>query len=347
MDLMKTQITASRIIDINFSNIKLGNTKKNKKVPIRYGNNALIIQTPFLHVKDSMKSTPHPNIITIETLFEGQSNKKTNEWYLFVEKLETIISEQVIEYGSKWFDDKNVSFKSLIKEHDNTDKDKHDNKKSFIRWPISLTSNIFMDENKSTFDVVNLKERDYIKLIVEIPDLWIEGNQFGLVIIVHKIMVKQYNVKKNDELSIAIDYAFADGSDSESETDEKSNNIISLLATEQNIKRSKENTKSYVPPTINDKLSLLSEDDEELEMELNHNKHQSKTNQLTFENNKGPSYYRIISDTHNPKSIIEKTDTKIIPNKNITPPSKVLRPIKRLNNPKSTFMSDNLTIENN
>ena len=209
---------ALKISDIEIANIVIGTNKTGKMVPIMLGEKLLVCQTPFLEVKGDLRKTPYPNIYQMDTLFRGDSKQKMHRWYNFVENLESHISNQVMKNGSKWFTEKNGIFKSIIHELD-TEKGVY-----FIKWPIDMQTNIFVDEHKNVFNPADLRDKDKVKLIIEVSNLWINGNQCGLAVMVHKILVKQYNEK------ILSEYIF---DDSDSEPDEHENNLISLLATEQ------------------------------------------------------------------------------------------------------------------
>jgi len=219
MAATKQVIKALKISDITMDDIIIGNKKTNKTVRIFYKENSLIFQTPFLEVTSGLKKTSYPSIYQLNTLFKGDSKQKIHNWYQFIENLETQISNLVINNDSKWFSQKNVVFKSLIRELDS------EKGIFFVKWAIDLKNNIFVDEYKKPFNPTNLKENDSIKLIVEISDLWIHENQCGLAVIVQKVLVKPYVEKIQSE------YIF-DETDSENSDDYKENKIISLLATE-------------------------------------------------------------------------------------------------------------------
>jgi hypothetical protein len=230
MTTTKEIIKALKISDINVeeitigSNVKeitIGTKKTNKTVPITFKNKSIVFQTPFLEIIGNLRKTPYNNIYQLDTLFRGDNKQKNHQWYQFIENLETHVSNQVVSNGSKWFSQKNIIIKSLIRELD------PEKGIFFVKWPIDLKTNIFVDESKKLFDPMTLKERDLVKLIVEISDLWINENQCGLAIVVQKILVKPYLEKIQSE------YIFDDIESENSEENERENNIISLLATEQ------------------------------------------------------------------------------------------------------------------
>jgi len=215
-------IKALRLSDIVVDDVVIGTKKTNKTVPISFRDKPLVFQTPFLEVKGTLRKTAYPNIYQLDTLFKGDTKQRIHQWYQFIENLETHISNQVVKNGSNWFTQADVNIKSLIRELDLT------KEIFFVKWPVDLKTNIFIDEKKKSFNPVDLKDKDCIKLIVEISDLWISDNNCGLAVIVQRILVKPYMEK------IQTDYVFDDDDvDSESDIDDNENNIISLLATEQ------------------------------------------------------------------------------------------------------------------
>lgn len=232
MTSSKQVIKASKIGDIIIDEIIMAPKKIKNKVSITLNGKSPVIQTPFLQITGTLRKTPVPHIYQIDTLFRGDSDKKMNQWYEFIENLETHITNHIMSIGTSWFTEKNVIIKSLIRENDN------DSNIHFIKWPICLADNMFIDENKKPFDPSEIKDKDLIKLIIEISDLWVQENQCGLAVIVQKVLVKPHVEKIESE------YIFddSDSSVSYSDDDNKSN-IISLLATEQ--KKSSSKKKGY------------------------------------------------------------------------------------------------------
>lgn len=216
-------IKALRISDIDMHDITIGTKKTNKTVPISINGKPLVFQTPFLKVVGTLKKTQHPTIFQLDTLFEGDTQHKNKSWFQFVENLESRICDLIINNNVNWFTQNDVNIKSLIREYN------HDDGTFYIKWPISLKENIFLDEDKKQFDPSCLKDKDCVKLIIEISYLWVTDNNCGLAAIVQKVLVKPYIEKITNE------YVFDDSESEESDIDDNNNNIISLLATEQKI----------------------------------------------------------------------------------------------------------------
>jgi hypothetical protein len=216
-------IKALRISDINIEEVAIGVKKNNKTIPILFKNKPLVFQTPFLEVHGTLRKTSFPNIYQLDTLFKGDTEQKIQQWYQFIENLEIHISNQIADNGFDWFTQKHVKVKELIRELDSA------KEIYFVKWPIDLKTNIFIDEQKKSFNPSDLKDKDLVKLIIEISDLWINENYCGLAVIVQKILVKPYLEKIQSEYVFDDDNSGTEGSD----INENENNIISLLATEQ------------------------------------------------------------------------------------------------------------------
>ncbi|AYV85488.1 MAG: hypothetical protein Satyrvirus19_10 [Satyrvirus sp.] len=225
----KQPIKALKISDISIKDITIGTKKINNMVSIKLKDGLLHFQTPYVESFGNLKKTNYPNIYQLYTLFKGDNQNKINEWFEFLENLETHIINQIVNSSPKWFTKNNITNKSLIRELDG------EKNIFFIRWGFDLQENMFINEKKEPFDPSALKEKDLIKLIVEVPSLWIKENQCGLAAFVKKIMVKPFVEKIPNE------YVFDDEFDDETESEDNSdevdkNNIISVLATEQKTK---------------------------------------------------------------------------------------------------------------
>lgn len=225
-------IKALTISSIDIQNIKLTTLKKNKTVPILYNNTQLVFQTPFLKItSDKLKKTKFPHICQLDTVFEGLSKHKVDEFYHFIDSLELYIGEQVAKH-SKWFSQKNILLQSFNKELENN--------VIHTRWPIDMQRCEFINETYEEVTSDSLHDNDLVKFIVEIPNLWIDNNKFGLSILVQKIMIHKYVPK------IINEYVFT----SDSELDD-SDDICSLLESEckkvKHIPKKKSNKKKHTP----------------------------------------------------------------------------------------------------
>jgi len=232
LEQSKQTIRASRPSEIKISDIVVGE-RTDKKVPISLGSwttasgsavstsgsKSIVVQTPYLEVWGSIKPTPNPNIHQIITLFKGDSKKKINQWVKFLENYETHVINKVTKQGSDWFTEKGVCIKTMIQQKDD-DKDTF-----FTKWVIDSNRNIVVDEYGQPYSLSQINDKDCIKLIIEMSDLWINNNQFGTFVIVQKIRVRPFQEKVENE------YIFDESKSDSSE--EQTDNIIALLATDQ------------------------------------------------------------------------------------------------------------------
>ena len=214
-------IKALRISDVNIDDITMLDIKQNRIIPILYQQKkSLIFQTPFLEIQDVVSKTRHPDINQFITLFAGDTKKRIDNFFHFIEDIEIHIKNHAPQTGNKWFTQKDVTLTSLIRELDNGD--------PYIKWPFDITTSIFVDENKQPFNFKDIKKKDCVKIIVELSNLWIDKNQCGLAVAIQKVLVKQHQEKIQSE------YVFDDDeSDSDIENEEQTKKIISLFATEQ------------------------------------------------------------------------------------------------------------------
>jgi len=167
----------------------------------------------------------------INTLFEGDSREKIDEWFNFIDNLENSISVQIEKHIEEWFSNTNITIKSLIRGTDIL----------YIKWIVGCNHG-FIDDNNKYFDPQNLKEGNLIRMVVSAENLWINENQCGLYIIVPKLMVKTKEEQNETE------YDFNSESDDE---------LISVLATEQKPEQIKKTAKLNVKkPELNRNLTI-------------------------------------------------------------------------------------------
>lgn len=211
---------ALKIENIDLADVVVGE-KNGKKIPITINGEQLIFQSSFLCVKSKLRKTDKPNISQMDTNFTGLNQKKVNQFYDFIEKFEDYVLRRVKIQAEYWPNFSNLNVKSLIRgcgDEENT-----------IRWIFLDTKTKFVDENRNDYDPQDINENDFIKLIVEIPYLWVDDNgNGGFVIIVHKVLVKKAVPEE-----IPTEYVF-DDSDDDSDDNSNEENIISMLQTENN-----------------------------------------------------------------------------------------------------------------
>lgn len=232
----KQTIKAPSFAHTDIDQIVIGTKKTNKKVLLSYKSQLLIFKTCWLRVKKSIQKTPYKNISLLETLLEGDTPKHIKQFEKFIDKYELHCCQQVEKYGSAWFTEKNITIKSLIR--------KPQDQSSYLNWPIDLQTVKFIKENGDAFEPSNLTAEDIIKLIVIVPNLWIDKDHFGSNVMVHKIMV--------GSAASAVDTEYIFGSDSDTDDEDDNNShLISLMATE-----TKTVSKPPLPPRKHTVLSV-------------------------------------------------------------------------------------------
>jgi len=189
---------------VNTIEVKIGSLQKNQSVPVIYNKDSLRFHTPFLKPStEGLLKTDFPNIRQINTLFDSTND---DAFYNFIEELENRISNEVGKNAKGWFTEKNVGLRSLGKKIDQQGDSEKEN--IYIGWPINMLQCEFVDENNDTY------EGDFddilVKILVEIPNIWINPNLFGLTVIIKKIMVRNINAKPSN-----IKYEFGSDSDPE------------------------------------------------------------------------------------------------------------------------------------
>jgi hypothetical protein len=221
-------IKALRVSEINISDIELGN-KHDKKAKLSIKNKLIIMQTPLLEVDTIPILTNCSDVYEFTTLLTGRSQRKIKRFSKFTEDFESHIFNIIKEKYNTWFKENKIDYKPLIREKkDGT---------LFIKWIFDKSITPCIDKNNNEFDISKIKIRDQIQFIIELSYLWINTNQFGIVVTVHKMRVYEFNEP------IVNEYEFNNSeSISKSDSDDEAEDMISLLATE---------TKSNKQKTLN------------------------------------------------------------------------------------------------
>lgn len=242
------RIKAHKISDINQKEIILHATNKKKTVPVTYGDRPFVIQTPFLEVtSDKLRPTAFPHINQLDTVFKGDTKIKTDQFFSFIEKSESNVCAQVSKKCAKWFEKKNITFKSLIRESD-LNKNMY-----YIKWPIEMKEDMFITEHGEPFDPKKLKEKDCVRFIVEFPNIWIDEERIGYAYVVRKVMVRTLQVKIDSE------YVFDSESSSQSDADDSSvHKITTILSDKTAVKNTRiPEVETHVEPIRTKKVSFV------------------------------------------------------------------------------------------
>ncbi len=220
MESIKKVVLASKPAKINFSDITLG-TRRNKSVPIYYEKNSkLIVQSPWITVRENPKAMDVLNYWNVETNFNGDTVQKNDEWYNFMLSIEEAITELITNHGDRteWFTERNIDYKSLLRRIS----EKENETEFFIRWVINTTVCHFTKENGDKILVNEISKDDSIRLIVEFDELMLDGNKYTLSYTVLKVLSKQ---TKKEQLEFDFD-------DSQSEEDTKN---YAMFATDKKV----------------------------------------------------------------------------------------------------------------
>lgn len=232
-------IKAQRISNIIVTDINLGKLSKKKIVPLTYNDNLLVFQTPFLEAISAFEKTEYPNIYLVELKFKGDTKDKINEFFKFLEKVEDRIEDLVKDPSRNLFTKNNATFKSVIREQPNTSS-------YYMKFLIKYESvDDIVDLNGHSLKITDLKIGDKVRLILELSNLWIDKEQFGLSAVIKKSMIKPHVEKTKTE------YVFDQDSevnmdDFELENNDDDDTMISLIATDKKPKSKKDSTKKVV-----------------------------------------------------------------------------------------------------
>lgn len=258
-------IRALKTSKININSVIISTKKINNSAKISYNkpDYPFVIQTPFLEVLTPLVgisgsntgSNTESKISHLTTLFKGDTPSRVNSFNEFIDDIEGYVQSHIETHHMKLFNENSgVDMKSLIKIID------QEKKIYGIKWIIKSDLTEFLDEYKNPFDPKNLQTKDLVKIIFEIPDLYIsDANQCMLAALVRKILVKKSVEEINSE------YVFDSDSDSDNETADHQD-FISLLATEQNTapnsvpNPSKHQSKTPPKPLSNIKSTNLSDE---------------------------------------------------------------------------------------
>lgn len=216
---------ALRISKFKVRNLSYKDAKKTK-IEMNYDQKSLVLQTPFLPVVEMISETSINNMCQLTTEIT-ESSKDIKEFVKVIGQIEEHSIEHVVKNGRSLFKERDVSFIELIREN------KLQNTQN-IKWIFNKADVEFIDESKQSFDLKNITSDYLIKLIVEIPYLWINSTegQFGLATMVLKGCLKPRPkpIIKTNILSSQI-YDFDDSDTSQSDSD-ASDDMTALYVTE-------------------------------------------------------------------------------------------------------------------
>lgn len=225
---------AQKHSSINVDNIFLDSKRKKGIVQLFYNSEVFNIQTPFLQVLGSITPSNFPSkkhFITAMNSNSKTSEKRIKKFINSLEQIEDKVVTQIAKIGNKWFSNQDINFIPMIRETKNID--------AHIKWTFDIDDTMFIDDNKNSLGFDSIKEGVLVKLIIEIPAIWInkKENQCGMIVNVKKTWIKQeQNIKPQPILKN--EYIFDDETASASSSSEE-NNDTSLFMTEQKLNEKK------------------------------------------------------------------------------------------------------------
>ena len=171
-----------KVSEIELDNLQYKNIKEsvNRKIIfIKYRENKkhknLVFQLPTLINNSSIESKD------IEIMLECKDNKKKDKLINFLNDLDKKIIKDAKTNASVWFDhieDKtNVNYNHIIRNFQDNDSIKFKilNEKEF-------KTNLFIDDDIK-IDIEDIPTNGELKCILELYAIWINGNNFGPIII--------------------------------------------------------------------------------------------------------------------------------------------------------------------
>jgi hypothetical protein len=268
---MKQTIKPLKISEIKISDIIIGNKTKNQKVPLSLKGKPIITQTPYFEVISTVMKTSHDNICQLETI-PDENSEKSIRFLQFIEDIETYICNYLQSGNLNWFNDHNITFKSFIRE------DKQ--KRVYIRWPMELTNDLFINFKKEIIDPFKIKEGQLIRFIIEISNLWINENKIGLAIIVQKAMIKD----KEEVSNIETEYIFTE-SEEENNSDENDSIYTSFVTEQKEVDSRSKSPNEQVKPM--DTKESFHQEDSQIK---SHHKEHNQTNTTMNDNIRAKSF---------------------------------------------------------
>jgi len=280
---MNSNLKPFLISDIDINNIVYSDLKegKNKNILyLKYKDNSrdtrLIFQTPSLlncnHAlnKDSYYELDVPLV--------GKNNNKTLELITFLKNMDKKFINDAKNYGSKWFNGKkNITYKSLIRSSTTQ------NKNGILRIKILNTNNFkttILKENKYPIKATDIKENNYIKMILECYALWITKEGFGLYL--KPVLLSVRPMKLNYNYSLIEDSESSENCDDDIIED----HVKTILSNESTISiknNLSENNK------VENEINMVENEINMVENEINmveNNKVENEINMVENENNK-------------------------------------------------------------
>ena len=188
--------------DIDYKSININNIYEEnnfrKNLFLNYNDNNFIIQTPYLLFNNKLeeKNTYYELIIDLKCRNKLKSNKIIN----FLLNLEKHLINMINKNKSEYFNtEKKIKFKSIIRFNKDNNK--------YIKLKILKDSldeeSIKIIQNNNKISINNLKDKCYLKLLININAIWINNNIFGVYL--KPILISKKDIDNFDNIKLIDD----------------------------------------------------------------------------------------------------------------------------------------------
>ena len=190
---MEKQSQPLLIDNINFNNINIDRVDiendNRKNLYLTYNNNNFIIQTPELFYNDELKEMDEYYEILIDLVCKNK--EKTTKFITFLNNLDKYFITLISKSKNKYFNNKNIKYKSILREKNN---------KKFIKLKLlkhNVNNNILrIVNNNNSISLEELNNNCYLKMLININAIWINNNIFGIYL--KPILINKRSIINNN-----------------------------------------------------------------------------------------------------------------------------------------------------
>ena len=178
--------------NINISNVKnISETRKN--LYINYLNNNFIIQLPNI-INNNNKIVEHSEYYEINVNLNPKIQDKTLKIINLFTELDNYFRELINSNKDMYFTSKKIKYKSMLRK----DKDNNIYLKLKILKDNIKNNNIHITCNNTKIDINELNVNCYLKFLLNINAIWINGENFGIYI--RPIAIKKSDLVNTNQL---------------------------------------------------------------------------------------------------------------------------------------------------
>jgi len=190
---MEKQNQPLLIDNINFNNINIDKVDiendNRKNIYLIYNNNSFIIQTPEFSYNNKLKEMDDYYEIIIDLVCRNK--EKTTKFITFLNNLDKYFITLISKNKDKYFNNKNIKYKSILREKNNN---------KFIKLKL-LKYNINNDilrivNNNNSISLEELNNNCYLKMLININAIWINNNIFGIYL--KPILINKRSIINNN-----------------------------------------------------------------------------------------------------------------------------------------------------